>query len=173
MELKPQDVFVVLKIVAGGGGRLPYAELGRELGMSGSEAHACVKRAEKCGLLHGANFGGKPNVAAVKEFLFHGLRYVLPAEHGTMTRGVPTAYAAPPLRNLIAAGSEPIPVWPSKDGQHRGMAFSPLYKTAAFAAMRDEKFYEYLALADALRDGRARERKLAEQELERRLGAVA
>ena len=34
--------------------------------------------------------------------------------------------------------------------------------------MRDPAFYEYLALADALRDGRARERKYAEQELHRR-----
>ena len=50
------------------------------------------------------------------------------------------------------------------------MAFSPLYRTAPIAALRDPAFYEYLALADALRDGRARERKLAEGELHKRLG---
>jgi hypothetical protein len=37
------------------------------------------------------------------------------------------------------------------------------------AALRDPSFYEYLALADAIRDGRVRERKYAEEELHRRL----
>jgi hypothetical protein len=58
-------------------------------------------------------------------------------------------------------------VWPYQ-GKERGIAFKPLYKTAPGAAIRDPAFYEYLALADALRDGRARERKYAEQELHRR-----
>jgi hypothetical protein len=38
-----------------------------------------------------------------------------------------------------------------------------LYKQAPKAALRDPVLYELLALADALRDGRARERKLAEK----------
>ena len=38
-----------------------------------------------------------------------------------------------------------------------------------FAALRDPSFYAYLALADALRDSRVRERKIAEKELCRRL----
>ena len=84
------------------------------------------------------------------------------------TRGVPTSYAAEPLRNVIGHGSEPIPVWPYLLGKERGIAFEPLYKTAPGAALRDPAFYEYLALVNALRDGRARERKYAEQELHRR-----
>jgi hypothetical protein len=35
--------------------------------------------------------------------------------------------------------------------------------------LRDKPFYELLTLTDALRDGRARERKIAEAELRRRL----
>ena len=72
----------------------------------------------------------------------------------------------------IAPGSEPIPVWPYEEGQQRGIAFAPLYKTAPIAALRDQSFYEYLVLVDALRDGRIRERKLAETELHRRLSEV-
>jgi len=45
----------------------------------------------------------------------------------------------------------------------------PCTKTAPIAALRDSSFYEYLALADALRDGRVRERKIAEAELHLRL----
>jgi hypothetical protein len=37
------------------------------------------------------------------------------------------------------------------------------------AARSDPKLYELLALVDAIRVGRARERKLAESELEKRL----
>jgi hypothetical protein len=47
-----------------------------------------------------------------------------------------------------------------------------LYRTVPFAASRDRALYELLAIADALRDGRARERTIAEKELRERLGNV-
>lgn len=172
MVLKPQDIFVVLKIVAAGSQRPPYAQLASELQMSASEVHACVKRAAGCHLLHGPDLMNRPNLTAVEEFLVHGLQYVFPAERGELSRGFPTSYAAQPLQRLIAPGSEPIPVWPSADGTDRGVAFTPLYKTAPIAALRDPRFYELLALADALRGGRPRERKLAEEELSKRLRAT-
>jgi DNA-binding Lrp family transcriptional regulator len=169
MSLKPQDVYVVLKIVADGSRRAPYAQLAVELVMSPSEVHACVKRAQASHLLHDVSSQSLPNVAALNEFLVHGLKYVFPAE---LTRGVATSYGAAPLCGSVAPGSEPIPVWPYEEGQQRGIAFAPLYKTAPIAALRDQTFYEYLVLVDALRDGRIRERKLAEAELHRRLGEV-
>ena len=143
MVLKPQDVFVVLKIVAAGSQRPPYAQLASELQMSSSEVHACVKRAAACHLLHGPALMNRPNVAAIEEFLVHGLQYVFPAECGALTRGIPTSYAAEPLRSVIAPGTEPIPVWPSADGTARGIAFVPLYKTASVAAPRDPRFYNF------------------------------
>jgi DNA-binding Lrp family transcriptional regulator len=167
MVLKPQDVYVVLKIVASGF-RGPYAQLASELTMSASEVHASVKRAQSAKLIHGPELQNRPNLAALEEFLVHGLKYAFPAERGEFTRGVPTSYGAEPLKDVIGQSSEPIPVWPYPQGKERGIAFEPLYKTAPGAAMRDPAFYEYLALADALRNGRARERKYAEQELHRR-----
>jgi hypothetical protein len=70
---------------------------------------------------------------------------------------------------LLAHTDEPIPVWPYPDGKERGVSLAPLYKTAPRAVSRDQPFYELLALTDALRDGRVRERKIAEAELHRRL----
>ena len=61
------------------------------------------------------------------------------------------------------------PVWPYPTGSQRGTSFEPLYKQAPKAALRDSGLYELLALVDALRDGRARERKLAEEMLVSRL----
>ena len=169
MVLKPQDVYVALKLAAAKSRRPPYAQLASELGMSASEVHASVKRATYARLLHGDELGGGPNVSALEEFLVHGLKYAFPAERGEFTRGTPTSYAAAPLRDLIAQGNEPIPVWPFAQGTGRGVALEPLYKSAPGAALRDPVFYRFLALADALRDGRVRERKIAEQELHRLL----
>jgi len=169
MALKPQDVYVVLKLVASGSRRAPYSQLALDLAMSPSEVHASVKRAQASGLLHGPSLQNRPNIAALEEFLVHGLRYVFPAERGELTRGVPTSYAAQPLRNVIASGNDPLPVWPYEEGKQRGAAFAPLYKAAPIAALRDPTFYEYLTLVDALRDSRIRERKIAEAELHRRL----
>ena len=43
----------------------------------------------------------------------------------------------------------------------RGVTFEPLHKSAPAAARKDPALYELLALIDAVRDGRVRERKLA------------
>ena len=66
---------------------------------------------------------------------------------------------------------EPPPVWPFAEGNTRGYAFLPLYKTVPKAAKEDERFYELLVLVDAIRGGRARERQLAIQELRKRLSS--
>lgn len=49
------------------------------------------------------------------------------------------------------------------------MTFEPLHKTVPEAAAKDPVLYELLALIDGLRDGRARERQIAERELGTRL----
>jgi hypothetical protein len=178
--------------------RPPMALLGIELGLSSSEVHAAIRRARASGLLHDGfstidtrhpkqqkQSSGKTvvaprmgtravrqeriNVTGVIEFLVHGLKYVFPPHRGTMTRGIATSYAAAPLKRFIARGKEPIPVWPFAEGSERGVELEPLYRTVPFAASRDPALYELLAIADALREGRARERKIAEEQLRKRL----
>src|SRR5437016_5938363 len=169
MVLKPQDVVVALKLSEFDGKRPPLAQLAEELSMSVSEVHAAVKRAQKAHLVHGPELGERPNLKALEEFLIYGLKYVFPAQHGAMTRGMPTSYAAEPLKRYIKAGDEPLPVWPNSNGPIRGTAFEPLYSSVPEAAKRDSYLYELLTLVDAIRDGRARERKIAERELVARL----
>jgi len=163
--LKPQDVVVALKLLGYHSGRPPFAQIARELWLSSSEVHAAMKRAQAAHLVHGPELSNRPIVSALEEFLIHGIKYAFPAEHGELTRGVPTSYAAAPLNRLIDPGDEPIPVWPYGKGEKRGIAFAPLYTLLPIAALRDSLLYEQLALIDAIRDGRARERRLAEQEL--------
>jgi len=171
MILKPQDVVILLKLVALGRGSWTYQKLAGELSISQSEVHAGVRRAVAAQLMSDApGAPGWPILPALKEFLIHGIRYAYPPEHGSLTRGMPTACAAPPLKNLVVQADEPPPVWPYAEGSVRGYAFEPLYPSVPKAAERDPKLYELLALVDAMRDGRARERDLASAELEARLG---
>ena len=82
---------------------------------------------------------------------------------------MPTAHSAPPLKRLLRGGDEPPLVWPDAKGDQRGQAVDPLYPSVPDAARRHSGLYELLALTDAVRCGRARERKLAVSELEKRL----
>ena len=171
MPLKPQDVMVVLKLCSYEHKRPPISVVAADLGLSPSEVHAALKRLQHARLLHATEMQEKPNLVALEEFLLHGLKYIFPAEHGQVTRGVPTSYAAPSLKNNVVMGDELPPVWPWPGGETRGIALAPLYKTAPLAALRDPVLYELLSLVDAIRDGRARERKIAERELLTRLRA--
>jgi DNA-binding Lrp family transcriptional regulator len=156
---------VVLKLCTYERQRPPMSVIAADLNMSPSEIHAAIKRLQQARLLHGPEMREKPNLSALEEFLLHGLKYAFPAEHGQVTRGLPTSFAAPPLKDEIASGDELPPVWPWRDGETRGIAFEPLYKSAPAAALRDPVLYQLLALVDAIRDGRARERKIAEKHL--------
>lgn len=137
--------------------------------MSSSEVHAAVKRAVESGLFRMAERAVNRN--ALLEFLVHGLKYVFPASRGGLTRGLPTSHAAPPLKAQFRGRDELPPVWPDADGPVRGEGLEPLYKSVPRAARADAQLYEWLALVDAVRAGRARERELAVAELEQRLSS--
>lgn len=166
--LKAQDLYLLLALLAKRGEALTYPELAAFAGLSMSEVHGALKRAEQSRLLAFVDKQPRIIVPAFKEFLFHGARYAFPAARGGMVGGVPTAYAAPPLDVSIAPSADPPPVWPHVEGTARGIALIPLYPSAPAAALRNPLLYENLALFDALRMGNARERNLAEKLLEER-----
>jgi hypothetical protein len=146
--------------------------------MSPSQVFRSVVRAEEARLLY--RLTGPPKYTKdqtrfypirdnLKEFLIYGVKYAFPVHRGGLVRGMPTAHAAPPLKEQMAESSDPPPVWPDPEGAVRGLEFSPLSKNVPAAARRDPKLYELLALVDAIRDGRAREREIAISELEQRI----
>lgn len=166
--LKPQDVLVLLKLVSLGSRDVSFAVLAESVGMSPSEVHAGVRRAQQSRLY--SETTRHPIGKNLEEFLVHGVKYAFPAEAGGKTRGVPTSYAAAPLKDVVVSEDDPLPpVWPSASGSVSGLTFQPLYKSAPFAAQGDSKLYELLALVDALRSGRVREQKAAIQLLGDRL----
>jgi hypothetical protein len=169
MNLKPQDVVVALKLFGYPNGRPAISIVANDLGLSPSEVHGAIQRLRSSKLLHGPALKDKLNIFGLEEFLVHGLKYAFPAKHGEVTRGVPTSYAAEPLKNEISGSNDLPPVWPWHEGDTRGVGLEPLYKSLPHAALRDPGLYQLLALVDAIRDGRARERNLAERDLVHRL----
>lgn len=167
--LKPQDVLVLLKLIALGGKPWSYAWLAVQLGMSPSQLHSAVKRtlASRLAIRRGEEI--TPHIRNLEELLVHGVKYVFVPERGELTRGMPTLHAAPPMSRHFPSSGEPPPVWPDPDGDTRGVAFSPIYKLAPTAAKADSKLYELLVIVDAIRGGRAREQDIAVKELKQRL----
>ena len=167
--LKPQDFYLLLALAALVDQGTTYPELAAFTGLSMSEVHGALKRAEAARLLLFEAKRPRILLPAFKEFLFHGAKYVFPAVRGSMVAGVPTAHAAAPLNARIAPSADPAPVWPSIEGPVRGVALIPIYPSAPAAALRNAVLYENLALFDALRMGNVRERALAQELFEQRL----
>jgi hypothetical protein len=162
ISLKPQDILIALKVAISPGASFTYASLGNALGMSPSQVHAGVKRATISRLMAtNAQEGFTAIRPAIYEFTIHGLRYAFPAITGAIVRGLPTAFAAPPLQQLISQAGQVLPVWPHPAGNTRGYALFPIYPSVPAVCTLDPDLYEVLTLIDALRIGAARERELA------------
>ncbi len=169
MNLKPQDILFLLKLIAIGKENWSYNKIAVELEMSPAEVHAAAKRALAARLAVKKENDIFPNIRNLEEFLLHGLQYVFVPERGGLNRGMPTAHAAAPIDSYFVQDNELPPVWPDPEGEIRGESFSPLYRSAPIAAKSDGRLYELLALVDAIRGGRARERDVAKKELKKRL----
>ena len=161
--LKPQDLLVLLALLGRGEGEVTYLDLAEQTGLAASAVHASLKRAAVARLLLFQNRRPMLLKPQFKEFLLTGAKYAFPPLFGSLSRGVPTGYAAPPLNAIIAPSVDPVPVWPSAKGTVRGLSLMPLYPTVPEAALRDEKLYAMLSLFDAIRAGQARERNAAQE----------
>lgn len=166
-SLKPQDVLVLLKILSKGDKQWRLSDLGFELGLSQSEVSLALERARRSQLLDDSK--KKIVRASFEEFLIHGLKYVFPGEFGLMARGIPTSHSAAPLKGRIVSNADDQYVWAHPEGSVRGQSVSPLCEWAPGAALKDPVLHELLALVDAIRIGRARERNLAAEEIRKRL----
>ncbi|HET8984533.1 MAG TPA: hypothetical protein VFN03_02130 [Trueperaceae bacterium] len=146
---------------------LGFEYLAEHLDVGIGTAHRSVTRLRLSGLVVEQ---WRVNKKSLLELVVHGARYVYYVKPGTMTRGLPTADAAPPLNEQVSPAELPF-VWPDPLGTVRGISVQPLHESAPRVAQENEAFYELLALTDAMRVGQARVRGLAELELRRKLAA--
>jgi len=168
--LRPQDVLVVCKLCVLGERDLGVRDIAESIGLSPSEIYNALSRSKAAGLIYEKDRQVKLAHRRIASLLIHGVPSVFYAERGPISRGMPTAAFAPPLADKLTLAAEDIPiVWATAEGRSRGETLVPIYPTAPAAAAVDAGLYELLVLIDGIRVGRARERKLAVEMIEKRL----
>lgn len=158
--MRPHDVVVLLKIIALNSDWL-YKDLSYQLEIAQSEISESLNRSAIAGLISPDKRKVFKN--ALLKFLEYGLPFVYPAEYGPIARGIPTAHSADVLKAEFV--SSQACVWPYAKGTIKGHAIQPLYPKQVQAAMRDQRLYDMLALIDAIRVGKAREKAIAIEHL--------
>lgn len=161
--LQPQDIVVLMRL-AGPSTPWSYQQLSDELGITPLEIEEGILRAEQSQLY--SRRRQRVNAHALLEFATHGIKYAFPAVKQPRTLGMPTAYSAPPLNEHIIAAADDCLIWPDPNGTSFGEAIMPLHHSVPKAARENPTLYRRLALVDALRVGRARERALATKALD-------
>jgi hypothetical protein len=162
--MRPQDIVILLKLISLGEKAWLGKDLASSLRISNSEVSESLHRSHFAGLVDSTKRVVRRQ--AMLDFLVHGLRFVFPVQPGALVRGVPTAYSAAPLSDIIQ--SNEAVVWPYATGKLRGQSIEPLYPNAPDAALEDANLHELLALVDVLRIGRVREREAAIAALEQK-----
>lgn len=165
--MRPQDIVILLKIITMHSENWQLKDLANSLYISNSEVSESLERSLYAGLI---DFE-KRNIQRenLLDFLFHGMKYVFPAQPGILTRGVPTAHSHPFMQAFISSGQ--AYVWPSSSGSVLGQAIEPFYANQVKAVQEDEELYRLLALLDVIRVGKLREKAIAEKELKEELSA--
>lgn len=167
--LKGQDVVVLLKLL-GSPEALSVRELAGQLGFDAAGTHRAMSRLDEAGLYSAGRRRVYP--AAGEEFLIHAAKFSFPPRWGSEVRGVPTSWAAEPLKEELAEPGGLPPVWPYSKGTVRGLELEPLHPMVPEAALADPKLWQLLALVDALRSNDSvRTNQLAEKLLRERIGS--
>jgi hypothetical protein len=168
--IKGQDILVLLHLLDEPDS-WTMRSVGGALDLDPAGVHRALQRLEDSRLV---DAGGKQvNRSNAEEFLVHGVKYLFPIRQGGLVRGLPTAWAAPPLSEELAPSNEPPPVWPDSNGKVRGVALEPLHENAPAAAQANPELAKRLFLIDALRLGDGRIRSLATKALAKNLRASA
>jgi hypothetical protein len=164
--MRPQDIVILLKIVALKENSWRQPDLANQLLMSQAEISNSLYRSSFAGLIDQSKKNVQNN--SLYDFLIYGIKYVFPQKPGAIVRGMPTSHSALPLSKSIQS-SNVVYVWPDNEGSVRGEAIEPLYPTVPKAAKIDQPFYELMVLVDAVRVGKSRENQIAVLELKKRI----
>lgn len=163
IALDSKDLLVVMEMAyAKHEGAWTYDALARQLGLSASQVHGSVARLMASGLLTAKGLKGEVNRRGLADFIIHGARYVFPAVFGKISRGIKTGVSSEHFGESMLIKDGEAWVWPSSNGNARGMALAPIHPSALKAIQHDPELHKALVHFDALRAGSARERKVAE-----------
>ncbi|HEY7831850.1 MAG TPA: hypothetical protein VIC06_14905 [Solirubrobacteraceae bacterium] len=169
--LRPVDIVVLLQLLRHRGADWTVRSLAEELRLPSASVQRSL---ERLGSTPAYDAGRRRvSLSGCTELFEHALRFIAPVLRGGETRGLPTAWAVPPLSQHIAPVDELPPVWPDPRGEQRGLEVQPLHSAVVSLARADPEMYELLALVDALRVGDARTRGVAAELLRERIRTSA
>jgi hypothetical protein len=159
--MRPQDIAILLKIIAKRGDLWQNKDLAAELFLSPAEISLSLERSSIAGLLNADK--KKVHKQTFMDFIQHGLHVVFPVIPGGIVNGLYTAHSHPFMQSHFP--SNEAYVWPDVTGMDRGQAIVPLYKDVVKAAKSDADLYKMLAILDIVRVGKVRELNLGIEEL--------
>ena len=163
--MRPQDVAILLKIVAMNEKNWQLTGLSNSLQISISEISESLNRSKLANLI---DYKKKQvNRQNLLDFLTHGVSYVFPQQPGAMVRGIPTSHSHPFMKKKFI--SELNYVWPDNKGDDMGLMIEPFYPKQIEAVKEDEEYYKLLALVDVIRVGKVREVKYAIDEFKKNI----
>jgi len=167
--LKGQDIAILIKLLLKqqAKDKIEFKNIAYELYISQSEVTKSIKRLEKSRLLtRYSDDSIELHKHELMELFVYGVKYLFSAEINIATRGMAAAYSSPHFKKIIL--SEDTYVWPYINGNTKGLALTPIYKTLPNALDRtpDEKFYAIISALDLLRLRGKRENKIAKEILE-------
>lgn len=170
--LKGQDVVVLLKLL-GRAEPVGVRELAAELGFDAAGTRRALCRLDDAGLYSRSR--QRVHLPHAEEFLIHAVKFYFPARRGVEASGIPTSWAAEPLKAELADSTDLPPVWPHALGKVRGLAFEPLHPMVIDAAESDPELRRLLALVDAVRSRAegVRVRVLGEKLLKEHVAQIA
>jgi hypothetical protein len=162
--LSSSDLLVLLKLAASDDASASVRDLAGDLGISKSAVALSLKHLDDLELTKGEPPNRCVNKLAARDLLENAARWIAPAKVGDWELGLPTAHSEPHLAARFRGDADPV-VLPLPHGPLRGRAIPPLHPQAPAAAARDPRLHRLLAIVDALRIGRARDREIAASEL--------
>lgn len=163
-NLSPLDLVILIKIALSHDSEISQSKLAADLFISQSEISKSLARSRYARLVSG-NYNVM--LQGLMEFVEHGVKYCFPQQPGALVRGIPTAHSHDTLSHEVNSGVDYV--WPTAKGKMRGQAISPLYPAVIHASLADRELHMALALIDAVRVGRNREKQLAMQILWKKL----
>jgi AcrR family transcriptional regulator len=149
--MKGHDLIVILWLCKKGAD-CTYLQMGRELGISASQAFESVETAFELGLL-----GQDRRTVDVSRFLSllsYSLPYLFPTKMGGNTRGMPMAFQSIQDESIAHPSSLAgvVLVWPFEEGLlATGVGIEPFSKQAPVLAQGDEKWLKLFSCIEILR----------------------
>lgn len=169
-NLKPQDCLVLASRIFCPD--LDQQSTAAKVMISQSSASYSLNRLKEAHLLSRT---GEANLANSIEFMICALKYLYPGKLTGLSVGIPTAHTLPDFDFVNWKGQLPV-IWPfvnlNKDIEHRvelvkGEVLQPIHKNVPYVAFVYWEFHKLFALIDMIRIGRAREKNIAKDEIQK------